>query len=298
MPQTWRVRHITRYVYEQPVDLAAHMLHLRPRELPHQRVLSQSARCIPDTATWRSGQDHFGNQVAWLFLDRPHASFEVASEAVLRIVPPEAWLPEATPRWEQIAHDALSGPEAWQLAEFVFDSPLAPALPAARDYVQLSFPPNRPVLQGLLDLNARITQDFAYRPGATTVSTPIAQVLSRRAGVCQDFAQVMISGLRSLGLPARYVSGYIRTCSPPGQQRQRGLDQSHAWVGCWIGAQRGWVDVDPTNALLVRDQHVVVGWGRDFSDVSPVRGVILGGGNHSLHVSVDLDPVDGTVPDR
>ena len=167
---------------------------------------------------------------------------------------------------------------------------MAPLDPEAGAYAAPSFPPGRPVLAGLRDLMGRIRREFAFRAGVTTIATPVAKVLQLRAGVCQDFTHLMIAGLRCLGLPARYVSGYIRTRPPPGAVRRRGADQSHAWVGAWLGPEHGWVDVDPTNNLIVSDEHVVLGWGRDFGDVSPVRGVILGGGRHSLTVAVDVEP--------
>jgi transglutaminase-like putative cysteine protease len=176
----------------------------------------------------------------------------------------------------------------WQAAEFVFHSSMAAADPAVAAYVARSFPAGRKVLIGVLDLLERIRSDFRFQGGVTTIATPVGKVLAQKAGVCQDFSHLMISGLRSLGIPARYVSGYIRTKPPPGQERRRGADQSHAWVGVWLGPDHGWVDVDPTNNLIVRDEHVVLGWGRDYGDLSPVRGVILGGGKHTVKVGVDL----------
>jgi len=167
---------------------------------------------------------------------------------------------------------------------------MAPAEAGAGAYASVSFPPGRPILAGLLDFNARIRREFAFKAGVTTISTPVARVLAQRAGVCQDFSHLMISGLRALGLPARYVSGYLRTKPPPGQTARRGADQSHAWVGAWLGPEFGWVDLDPTNDLVVRDEHVVLAWGRDYGDISPVRGVILGGGHHTVSVAVDLEP--------
>jgi transglutaminase-like putative cysteine protease len=141
------------------------------------------------------------------------------------------------------------------------------------------------------DLTLRITRDFAFRPGVTEIGTPLTKVLAQRAGVCQDFTLLMIAGLRSMGLPARYASGYIRTRPPPGGTKRAGADQSHAWVSCWLGPTQGWIDFDPTNALVVSDEHVVLAYGRDFSDISPASGVILGGGAQSVHVAVDLAPV-------
>ncbi|MBN8928779.1 MAG: transglutaminase [Rhodospirillales bacterium 69-11] len=288
----YRVRHTSRYAYGSAVELAAHMVHLRPRALPFQTVVSEQILTDPPPARRRDGIDHFGNTVTWLFLDLPHADFAVTAESVVDVLFPPPPPPETTPPWEEVVA-AARGPEGWRASEFRFDSPMAAAHPEAAAYAAASFPPNRPVLSGLLELNARIRRDFRFRAGVTTVATPVSQVLQRREGVCQDFSHVMLSALRGLGLPARYVSGYIRTRPPPGQARRQGADQSHAWVGCWIGPAHGWIDLDPTNDLVVADEHVVLGWGRDYGDVSPVRGVILGGGDHSLAVTVDLEPAEG-----
>jgi transglutaminase-like putative cysteine protease len=285
----YRIRHASRYAYGSPVELAVHMVHLRPRPSPWQQVVSERIDTAPMPARRRDGHDHFGNLVTWLFLDLPHADFEVIAESVVEVEFPDPPLPEATPPWESVVQ-AAGEPAAWRAAEYRFDSPMAPANPDARAYAAVSFTAGRPILAALLDLNTRIRKDFRFRSGVTSVSTPVGQVMQRREGVCQDFAQVMISALRGLGLPSRYVSGYIRTHPPPGQKRRLGSDQSHAWVGCWLGSEHGWVDLDPTNGLVVKDEHVLLGWGRDYSDVSPVRGVILGGGHHSLSVSVDLEP--------
>ncbi|HTR16173.1 MAG TPA: transglutaminase family protein [Acetobacteraceae bacterium] len=287
----FRIRHTTRYAYGSAVDLAAHMLHLEPRPLPFQRVLAAGLHCDPAPAGQRPGIDHFGNKVTWLFLDVRHESFEVTAEAVVDVCFPTPPPADATLPWEEVAALARAGrDEAWRAAEYVFDSPMLPAEPAAGIYAAPSFPPGRPILTGLLDLNTRIRREFTFRPGVTTLVTPVSRVLKQREGVCQDFSHLMICALRALGLPARYVSGYLRTRPPPGKKRRQGTDQSHAWVSCWLGPQHGWVDLDPTNDLVVREEHVVLGWGRDYSDVSPLRGIILGGGTHSLAVSVDLEP--------
>ncbi len=285
----YRVRHTTAYSYRKPVDLASHMLHLSPRPMPHQVIATQTLNSTPAPVRSTEALDHFGNQVTWLFLDMPHAEFEVTMEAAVDVQFPPPPPVEETPAWEGVAAAARAGGPAWRASEFVFDSPMAPVDPAAGHYAARSFPAGRPVLAGLKDLTSRIRREFAFRAGVTTISTPVSKVMQLRAGVCQDFTHVMISGLRSLGLPARYVSGYVRTKPPPGQVRRRGADQSHAWVGAWLGPVHGWVDFDPTNDLIVSDEHVVLGWGRDFGDVSPLRGVILGGGKHSLTVSVDLE---------
>lgn len=287
----YRVQHTTRYAYGTPVELAAHMVHLRPRPQHWQTVISERIFTDPTPARRRDGLDHFGNHVTWLFMDRPHADFEVTSESIVEVDrgPPPA--PSTTPAWETVVHDANTS-EGWQAVEFRFPTPMAPLDPAAKAFVSRSFTEGRPVLEALLDLNDRFYEEFRFRSGVTTISTPVSQVMARKEGVCQDFSHAMIAGLRAIGIPARYTSGYIRTKPPPGQVKRQGADQSHAWVGAWLGPEHGWIDVDPTNGILITDEHVLLGWGRDFSDVSPVRGVILGGGDHIVSVGVDLEPLE------
>jgi transglutaminase-like putative cysteine protease len=292
---TYAVSHVTRYVYSRPVDLGAHLIHLLPRPLPSQRILAASLVPVPLPGRVEHGHDCFGNETSWMFLDVPHPRFEVTLTARVAVQAGRAPAPAETPAWQEVSYAAFGGGQAgFDAAEFLFESPMAVAVPEARDYAERSFPDRRPILEALLDLNARIRRDFAFRAGVTTVNTPVRQVLAQRAGVCQDFSHLMIAGLRSIGLPARYVSGYIRTRPPPGQVRRRGADQSHAWVGCWLGPEHGWIDLDPTNGIVVAEEHVVLGWGRDYSDVSPICGVILGGGSHSVSVSVDLEPEEGS----
>ena len=289
----YRVHHETVYEYAEPVDLASHMIHLSPRPLPYQRVISARVTAEPEPSRASVALDYFGNDVRLMFIDRPHARFGVLLEAVADVRFPAAPRAEATPAWEQVAAAGQRGGGlAWEAAEFAFPSEMAPADPGAGAYAAISFPAGRSVLAGLLDLTARINKEFSFRPGVTTIQTPVSRVLAQRAGVCQDFTHLMIAGLRSLGLPARYVSGYLRTRPPPGQVARRGADQSHAWVGCWLGPEHGWIDLDPTNNLVVSEEHVVLAWGRDYGDVSPIRGVILGGGHHTLNVSVTLEPAD------
>jgi transglutaminase-like putative cysteine protease len=283
----YALRHATLYRYARPVDLANHLLHLTPRVLPGQAVEVLSVEVTPAPAWRTEGRDHYGNGVTWLSIEAPHEALEVVLEAVVDVgfaLPPPA---DATPAWEEV-RAAATRPEGAEAAEFALPSVLAPADPGAGAYAAQSFPPGRPVLAGLLELMGRIRRDFAFKPGVTTISTPVSQVLALRAGVCQDFAHLMIAGLRAIGLPARYCSGYVRTRPPPGQTRRQGADQSHAWVGCWLGPMLGWVDLDPTNDLVVHDEHVLLGWGRDYADVSPVKGILLGGGRQVLDVSVDL----------
>jgi transglutaminase-like putative cysteine protease len=287
----YRVQHTTRYAYGTPVELAAHMVHLRPRPRPWQTVISETITTDPAPARRRDGLDHFGNHVTWLFLDLPHADFEVTSDSVVEVDCPPPPTAEDTCPWEAVVQ-AADTPEGWQAAEFRFGTAMAPVEPLSKAYVSQSFTQGRPVLEALLDLNDRFYTEFRFRSGVTSIATPVSQIMQRREGVCQDFSHAMVSGLRGIGLPARYTSGYIRTKPPPGQVKRQGADQSHAWVGCWLGPEHGWIDIDPTNGIVVKDEHVLLGWGRDFSDVSPVRGVILGGGDHVVRVSVDLEPVE------
>jgi transglutaminase-like putative cysteine protease len=288
----YRVKHMTRYSYGKGVDLASHLLHLRPRPLPFQIVRETALMPVPSPVRISEGHDHFGNRVTWLFMEQHHDSFAVTAESLVDVAFPKAPAAASTLPWEQVVADAQAGGVNAEASEFLFSSPMCATDPGARAYVAHSFPAQRPVMEGVLDLLDRMAKDFTFRAGVTTLATPIAKVLASRQGVCQDFSHLMISGLRGVGLPARYVSGYIRTRPPPGQLRRRGSDQSHAWVSVWMGAEHGWLDVDPTNRLVVKDEHVVLGWGRDFGDVSPMRGVILGGGAHTLEVTVDLEPIE------
>jgi transglutaminase-like putative cysteine protease len=285
----YRLRHVTEYAYATPVDLASHMLHLSPRALPLQAVEEARIVANPQPSRTVRARDHFGNDATWLFLDQPHERFSVSLDALVAVTPPPAAADAATPSWEVVARLAASGGTNAAHAEFVFPSPLVPAEPAARAYAEGCFAPGRPLLACLRELTKRIRNEFAFRPGVTDVSTPVARVLAQKEGVCQDFTHLMIAALRGFGLPARYVSGYLRTRPPPGQPRRRGADQSHAWVAAWLGPEHGWVGLDPTNDLVVADEHVVLAWGRDYGDISPIRGVLLGGGQHSVRVSVDLE---------
>ncbi len=287
----WRVRHVTAYAYGESVDLAMHLLHLLPRDLPRQRVRRAVVVSDPPPARREDGTDHFGNRVTWLTMDRPHSRFSVTAEyeAVVAAPPP---LPRDTPGWEAVADLSRGDPDA---AEFLFASPLLPPVPGARDFIAAHFPPGRPVGEAVTAVARAFREGLSFRPGATTVSTPVAEVLRRRAGVCQDFAHLLVTGLRMHGVPARYVSGTIRTRPPPGGVRRLGVDQSHAWVSAWCGPAAGWTDLDPTNAILVGEEHVTLGWGRDFADVSPLRGVILGGGKHTVSVSVDMEPTEAAA---
>jgi transglutaminase-like putative cysteine protease len=284
----YRLRHATTYEYAEPVVLGTHFMHLMPRARPGQIIREAQLDISPNPDNRRNEVDHFGNHTTTVSMTAPHRQFVVALSATVDVIHPKPPAAAATAPWEAIAEAAVEDPE---VAEFCLSSNLATASPELAAYAAADFPPDRPVLAGLLDFNRRVFKDMAYRSGVTHTGTTAAQTLKTKAGVCQDYAHLMIAALRGIGLPARYVSGYLRTWPAEGEVRRRGADQSHAWISAWIGDAPGWVDFDPTNNLLVSDEHVTLAWGRDFQDVSPLRGIILGGGRHSLRVNVDLDPV-------
>jgi len=284
----YRLRHATTYEYAEPVVLGTHFMHLLPRDRPGQFIREAQLDIFPVPDNRRNEIDHFGNFTTTVSLTNPHKQFKVELNATVDVIQPAPPAPGLTPAFEQIVAAALRRAD---VAEFCLPSPLAAPGPDIAAYGRLSFAEGQPVLAGLLDLNLRIFKDMTYKSGVTNTGTTAAQALKTKMGVCQDYAHLMIACLRAVGLPARYVSGYLRTLPPAGEVKRRGADQSHAWVSAWIGDVGGWVDFDPTNNLMVSDEHVTLAWGRDFQDVSPLRGIILGGGRHSLRVNVDLDPV-------
>ncbi|NHO31218.1 transglutaminase family protein [Acetobacter fallax] len=285
----YRVRHATSYTYGRPVELASHVLHVTPRDFPGQRVIWTRLDCDPLPVRRREGVDHFGNRIFWLFHEAPHSRFDIVATSEVEVLfdlPPPA---EKSLPWEVVATLAMQDPD---VSQYLFDGAMCATSPAVGAWVAQSFPAGRPVIEGLMDLNLRVFREFRFRSGVTSFRTTADEILARKEGVCQDFTHLILSGLRWLGLPARYTSGYIRTRPLPGQKRRLGADVSHAWVGAWLGPDHGWIGLDPTNGIVARDEHVVLGWGRDYADISPVRGLILGGGGDSLRVGVDLVPAD------
>jgi len=287
--------HLTRYRYGAPVVVNDCVLRLRPRDEPGQRVRDFRIEAQPAAREWSVREDAFGNSVARLRIETPHTEMSIRSVArveVERAAPPIAAL---TPPWETIATEAAGSqslaPDSPAFA--LYPSRLVSLFPAAGGYARESFPGGRPIYEAAVELNKRINADFAYDSKATEVTTSPAEAFAARRGVCQDFAHVMIAGLRSLSLPALYVSGYIRTIPPPGKPRLAGADASHAWVAVWCGPSFGWLGLDPTNAIPEGDDHIVVARGRDYADVPPVEGVILSYGGHDLDVEVDVIPVGG-----
>lgn len=289
------VLHATTYAYAPPVKLAQHMAHLRPRDEAFQQVLRHGLTIAPEPAHRNETVDAFGNQRCFFGLQAAHERLEVVSDSVVRTLPRA--VPTHRMPWEQARERLRYHREARYdpAAEFVHASPYVPRDIAFADYARPSFTAGRPLLEAALDLTSRIHADFEYVSQATDASTPALQSLELRKGVCQDFAHVMLGCLRSLGLPARYISGYLLTEPPPGQERLVGSDASHAWVSVYLPGEEGtghWVDLDPTNDRPAGEDYVVLALGRDFSDVSPIRGVIHGGANHTLSVGVTVTPLE------
>ena len=281
---TYEVAHVTRYSYTESVSVSHHLARLTPRELAHQARLEHTLDVEPAAAVLSTHTDYFGNDATFFAMQGAHRGLTVASRSRVRLTARE--MPEAsdTPPWENASDRACLPLEA---QEALFDSTSQRAAPEFTAYARPSFPAGRPLLEAVSDLTARIHADFTFDPKATTVATSLAEVFRLRRGVCQDFTRFEIACLRSLGIPAMYVSGYLETAPPPGMPRRVGADASHAWLTFHCPGT-GWIDVDPTNNLLPSTGHVTLARGLDYGDVSPIRGVILGGGQHSLEVSVDV----------
>jgi transglutaminase-like putative cysteine protease len=286
------VRQTTTYTYASQVAYAHHVLRLTPIDRAGQRVQAAALDIVPVPVGRREGRDFFGNRLTWVDLGAPHDRMVIKVAARIVVEQQPEVSPDATPAWETVRDEVFAAADigATSPAHFLFASRQVTLDPEIRDYARESFSPGRPVLAAALDLMRRIKQDFTYEIGATTVSTTPPMSFALRRGVCQDFAHIMISGLRGIGLPAAYVSGYLRTgnTAAPGLQ---GADAMHAWVWVWCGEAAGWFGLDPTNALIAGDDHVVVAIGRDYSDVAPIDGVVFAAGGQRLDVSVSVTPV-------
>jgi transglutaminase-like putative cysteine protease len=285
----YRVSHTTTYEYRTPVTLCHNVAHLTPRDCPRQRCQETSLSVTPSPAVENAHLDYFGNPVVFFTVQEPHQKLVVMADNMMEVDPSLPPVASETPSWEEVRDQlqADRSPVGLEAYHFIFDSPYVRASAELAAFATPSFPARRPILEGVLDLAARIHSELQYDTKATTLSTTLSEVLAGRRGVCQDFAHLQIGCLRSLGLAARYVSGYLRTEPADGKERLVGADASHAWLSFWCPCS-GWIDVDPTNNLMPSDQHIVLAWGRDYDDVSPIKGVILGGGDHSVAVSVDV----------
>jgi transglutaminase-like putative cysteine protease len=287
------VRQATVYHYASPVAHAHHVLRLTPIDRPGQRVHAAALDVEPVPVERREGLDFFGNRITWVVLEEPHDMLTVRVAARIAVERASVAPAQATPSWEAVRAAAFASADLSPRspAHFLFPSRQASLDPEIRDYASLSFAPGRAVLDGAIDLMNRIKAEFTYEVGATTASTTPPMSFALRRGVCQDFSHVMISGMRALGLPVAYVSGYLRTGHLPGQAQLEGADAMHAWVQVWCGEAVGWVGLDPTNGILAGGDHVVLAIGRDYADVAPVDGVIFASGGQRLEVSVQVLPV-------
>lgn len=287
------INHRTTYRYDQPVALAQHRLHMLARPTPLQTVLRTRLMIEPAPTVRADAVDVFGNAVTSVEIERPHEELVIEAASSVDVAPPTAIPTSAGPRWDEIdaAIRELDHKEAQAVRQARCMSALTRAPAGLVEYVVTSFPDGRPLVEAALDLTRRITQEFRFDVTATDVSTPLGTVLKSRRGVCQDFAHLTIAGLRALRIPARYVSGYILTIPPPGRPKLMGADASHAWVSVWCGTGLGWIDFDPTNGRLAGEDYATVAWGRDYADVSPITGILLGGGSHVVTVGVDVKAV-------
>lgn len=291
---TINVSHRTTYRYRLPVLRSVHALHLTPRSTPLQAVLQHSLLVNPAPVAQNCITDYFGNPVNLLRIEEQHEELVVHARSAVDVTLPAAIDIAVSAPWEDVVRMAFckDGPLDIDVIQFTCQSPHTPLTSELARFCLQFFPPRRPVLAGAMDLTVHIFNEFCFDPLATDLSTPVEQVLETRRGVCQDFSHLAIAALRAVGLPARYVSGYLLTRPPPGQQKLKGADASHAWLSVWA-PETGWVDFDPTNGVMPSGEHVTVAWGRDYEDVCPINGVLLGGGDQQMTVAVDVERANG-----
>ncbi|MCX7097502.1 MAG: transglutaminase family protein [Methylococcales bacterium] len=305
----YRITHSTFYHYSQPVGLCQNEARLQPRDFWHQQCTSSRFDIKPTPVDFRERLDFFGNRVAYFAIQQPHTQLVVTAISDVTITPRPNRLDSFSQMpWEQARSLLLEPlpigqsqnqqaqgqqqnqeqPLDWlEARQYLMDSPMISISPELTDYALASFQPNRALVEVVHDLMGRIYKDFTYDPTFTTIATPLSEVLSFRRGVCQDFAHLAIACLRAYGIAARYISGYVETLPEPGKQRLVGADASHAWFSVYIPGT-GWLDFDPTNNTIPLDQHITLAWGRDYADVTPLKGIAFGGGQHTLSVSVDV----------
>jgi transglutaminase-like putative cysteine protease len=287
----YAISHTTRYQYTDPVSLCHNLVHLRPRLAPRQTCHHSHLLVQPDPRGLHHQHDYFGNPISLFTIQESHKQLSISVKHRIEVMPGEPIQLQQSPAWE-VVRDTLKTDRSHATLDAyqcTFDSIYVPRTADLAAYAAPSFTPGRPLLDAVMDLTSRIHKDFRYDAKATTLSTPLAEVLQHRHGVCQDFAHLQIGCLRSLGLAARYVSGYLQTRAPAGRERLIGADASHAWISVYCPTI-GWVDFDPTNNMIPSQQHITIAWGRDYDDISPIKGIILGGGKHVMTISVDVAP--------
>jgi transglutaminase-like putative cysteine protease len=286
------VRQTTTCAYASPVAHARHVLRLTPIHRDGQRVHVAALQIMPEPLHRREGQDFFGNRLTWIEIEEPHKTLTVKLAARVTVDAAVEPAPLTTPAWEAVRDEAFATRDIDPLSpvHFLFPSRMVSLDPEIRDYTRESFAAGRPVLDAAIELMKRLKSDIVYEVGATTVTTMPPMSFALRRGVCQDFAHIMISGLRGIGLPAVYVSGYLRSAPRTDATRLQGADAMHAWVLIWCGSQAGWIGLDPTNAIVASDEHVVLAVGRDYTDVAPMDGVVFGSGGQRIDVAVSVTP--------
>jgi len=293
----YEIVHVTEYAYDEAVPLCHNVARLRPRETERQTCLRHDLNVSPSPVVFRERVDFFGNPVTSFSVQNTHVALSVTARSEVEVQSPSSPSGLFPMAWEEAVAILATGrdPGVRLARQFVFESPRIRHDLALRDYAAPCFPPGRPLAEALLDLTQRIHADFRFQKGSTSVGSSVQEVFQSRQGVCQDFAHLQIGCLRSLGLAARYVSGYIVTEPPPGQPRQVGADASHAWISAFVPGT-GWLDLDPTQGRMADEGHITVAWARDYDDVAPLKGILLGGRQQSLRVAVDVVPVpDGDV---
>ncbi len=294
----YHVNHRTAYRYAEPVVQSRHLIHLSPRQVSHQIVHRHSLIIEPQPSDRIDRTDYFGNPVSMLTVDEDHTDLVIDATSSIEVQPTEQHALASSMPWDELSfmHAGSLGAAKLDIAQYICSSRQTPMSSTLLEYALPSFPAGCPILEGVQQLTSRIHKEFEYDPTATDVATPLDAVMRMRRGVCQDFAHLQIACLRTLGLAARYVSGYVLTYSSNGQDRLIGADASHAWLSVWE-PKFGWVDFDPTNDKLPAEEHVTLAYGRDFDDVSPISGVLLGGGAHKVDVAVAVEPVVTNLSD-
>ena len=290
----YKITHTTTYDYKSPVHVCHNLVLQTPREDGFLRSLKHKIQVSPKPDTFNHRRDFFGNQLVAFSVEQSHRQLVVTARSKISLSAKPEPLVEQIPSWQQLtqAIRQQQDPRWLEASAYLYDSPRIHRDHQFAEYAKPSFTTDRPIVEAVLDLTKRINCDFVYDPVATKVHTSPQEAFQLRRGVCQDFAHVQIACLRSLGVPVRYVSGYLRTMPPPGKPRMVGADQSHAWLSAYCGGQVGWIEFDPTNKCICSLNHIPVAWGRDYDDVAPLRGVFLGGGQHTIKVSVDVAPYD------
>lgn len=290
----YKVTHITDYIYEFPATLCHNLMFQIPPELSFQKVVEYSCEISPRPSSELERVDFFGNKYLYFSVEIPHKNLTVKSKSVVELSTPQ-WIsikPAMTMAWEKVVELLHSTKTSTDIRQYYLESNHVQYVQGIKDYALKSFTTGRPIMEAMLDLNTRIFKDFAFTPGFTDISTPLEKVFKYRKGVCQDFAHFSLACLRAIGLSARYVSGYLETLPPPGKPKLVGADASHAWIAVYIPGH-DWVEFDSTNNLLVNEKHIRVAVGRDFADVTPLKGIVYSGSEQEMKVSVDVRNIEG-----